>query len=177
MESLYDGNVQEVAANEVKPAVAAPSPIKAPEPKQVEPPKAEPEPTVTSRGPPPSMKEQGSSMMAMASKFEDNELVEEEDNDDSSFEEVQKPVERAAIKSPTQQIDQKVASSPKIQTPKRKDSPLPEKVSSDVDDRDRFTNRYRNRNLSRQRIALRRQRMTLLNPPTQVPAARPWNAK
>ncbi len=109
MESIYDGSgVQEVAAEDVKRPAKAPEPAKVvdPEPKK-EPESPQPEPSVvTSRGPPPSMKEQGSSMMAMASKFEDNEPTEQND-DESDFEEVQKPVERSSATKPaSSQISQ-----------------------------------------------------------------------
>lgn len=129
MESLYDGNEGEYSAAESKPTpkpAAAASPA---EPKETPETKAEPtpEPAVTARAPPPSMKEQGSSMMAMASKFEDNEPAEKDDDDTSSFEEVQKPVERSAFKSPATQVDTKPVSSPKAATPTPK-SPVPEKV-------------------------------------------------
>ncbi|ETN39490.1 uncharacterized protein HMPREF1541_05715 [Cyphellophora europaea CBS 101466] len=130
LESIYDGNAGEYATSEAKPAAkpaaAKPaSPVKAPEPKkEAEPPK--PEPAVTARAPPASMKEQGSSMMAMASKFEDKEAVEDEDNDSSSFEEVQKPIERTAIKGPAPQVDTKPSASQKVATPSPK-SPVPTK--------------------------------------------------
>lgn len=127
MESLYDGNEGEYSAAESKPAPKPTSPVKAPEPKkEVEEPK--PEPAVTARAPPASMKEQGSSMMAMASKFEDNEPAEDDENDASSFEEVQKPIERSAIKSPPMQAETKPVASPKVATPTPR-SPAPEKVS------------------------------------------------
>lgn len=131
MESLYEGNDGEYSAVETKATPRPAAPVQEPK-KEVSQPEPEPEPqsepAVTARAPPPSMKEQGSSMMAMASKFEDDEPVEEEDNDASSFEEVQKPVERSAFKSPTTQVDTKPASSPKLATPTPK-SPAPETVS------------------------------------------------
>ena len=52
-------------------------------------------------------------MMAMASKFEDKEPVEEDDDDHSSFEEVQKPVERtSAVKPASSQVTEAEASAP-----------------------------------------------------------------
>jgi coronin-1B/1C/6 len=125
LESVYDGGAEEYSAAESKPTPKVSEPVKAPAPeskKEVEQPK--PEPTTAMRGPPPSMKEQGSSMMAMASKFEDKDAVEEDDNDASSFEEVQKPVERAGVKSP---VEAKPVDSPKVATPTPK-SPVQEKV-------------------------------------------------
>lgn len=128
MESLYDGGApQEIPATSAKPTPKAAEPEKAPEPKK-EIAKPAPEPAPVARAPPASMKEQGSSMMAMASKFEDKEPVEEDENDASSFEEVQKPVERSAIKSPVTQVEPKPAEPPKIATPTPK-SPEPEKVN------------------------------------------------
>lgn len=134
MESLYDGNEGEYSAAESKPTLvpATPKPAAEPkkegeEPKPEQKPEPVPEPVVTARGPPPSMKEQGSSMMAMASKFEDNEPVEDDNDDASSFEEVQKPVQRSAINTATTQVDTKPAVSPKVATPTPR-SPAPEKV-------------------------------------------------
>jgi coronin-1B/1C/6 len=73
----------EPVANKPEPAVAKP----APEPV--------PEPTPVAR-PAPSMKEQGGAMAAMVNKFADDEdEAESADDDDSSFEEVPKPAERA----------------------------------------------------------------------------------
>ncbi|KAL2395444.1 Coronin-like protein crn1 [Exophiala dermatitidis] len=103
LESLYDGTgVKEVPADEAAtPPKKAPEPIKVSEP-QKEVAKPEPEPTPTTvRTPPPSMKEQGATMMAAASKFQDTEPTEGDDDDDSSFEEVQKPVER---RSPAKKV-------------------------------------------------------------------------
>lgn len=100
MEGLFDGDgLKEVPADQVKP-------VSKPEPKAE--PKAEPAPVATkkqeapividppqqtTRAAPVSMKEQGASMSSMVDKFADKEPAEEEE-DDSSFEEVQKPIER-----------------------------------------------------------------------------------
>ena len=130
LESVYDGNEGEYSSAESKPTPKPAATAQAPEPKKDIPqakPEPTPEPAVTARAPPASMKEQGSSMMAMASKFEDNEPVEKDDDDASSFEEVQKPIERSAIKSPVTQVDTKPSSSPKVATPTPR-SPVPEKV-------------------------------------------------
>lgn len=100
MESLFDGDgLKEVPADQIKP-IAKPEPK--PEPKVEAAPAATkkhespvvvepPQPAV--RAPPASMKEQGASMSTMVDKFADNEPAEEED--ESDFEEVQKPIERA----------------------------------------------------------------------------------
>jgi coronin-1B/1C/6 len=46
------------------------------------------------------MKDQGATMMAAATKFQDSEPVEEDGDDDSSFEEVQRPAERTSAVKP-----------------------------------------------------------------------------
>ncbi|KAI9861665.1 MAG: Coronin-like protein crn1 [Vezdaea acicularis] len=105
LESIYDGDAPVEIPAEVKPRAAVETaPVKA-TPKAAEPvPKAEPKkeepkaPTVSAvaqRGPPPTMKEQQSSINTMVDKFHDEESDEEDDvDDDSSFEEVPKPTER-----------------------------------------------------------------------------------
>lgn len=107
MESLYDGaGMKEVAADEIKPVKKAPEPEKAVEPKrQVSEPTSEPSSAAT-RSPPPSMKEQGATMMGAADKFKDNEPAEPED-EESEFEEVQKPVERTSAAKPAAALEQK----------------------------------------------------------------------
>ena len=95
MEDMYEGNeLTEFAATEapkVAPAKSmsapAPAPAAAPTPK-------EPEPAPAAAREVPSMKDNKQSMSAMASKFADNDGDAEDDDDASSFEEVQKPVER-----------------------------------------------------------------------------------
>lgn len=105
LESLYDGTgLKEVPAEQTPPVKKAPEPVKAPEPKKevADPaPQPAPEPAPAAfRSPPPSMKEQGATMMAAATKFQDTDPAEEEGDDDSSFEEVQKPVERTFAATP-----------------------------------------------------------------------------
>ena len=73
------------------PAANIPSPTKK-EPESV---KSAPQPSPVLRAPPPSVKEQASSIANMASKFADKDDVEDEDEDSSSFEEIPKPVDRA----------------------------------------------------------------------------------
>jgi coronin-1B/1C/6 len=105
MASLFDGQgLKEVEGVQDKPTgtVDAPEPKPAAEPvaKKPEPaaakavPEPVPEPTPVAR-PAPSMKEQGGAMAAMVNKFADDEDESESVDDDSSFEEVSKPVERA----------------------------------------------------------------------------------
>lgn len=100
LESVYDGSAPVEIASDYKPPQAAqapiPSPTKAPEPK-IEPKKVEPAPVPApaQRSPPPTMSEQKGSIAALASKFQDDD-VDEEDDDASSFEEVSRPVQRSA---------------------------------------------------------------------------------
>lgn len=115
MANLYEGEgLKEVTGVQDAPTstMGASEPEAAPAPKAAEPspvkkaPEPAPEPTPVAK-PAPSMKEQGASMAAMVSKFADDEEAETVE-EDSSFEEVQKPVERPA-RSPE-------ASSPSIKT-------------------------------------------------------------
>ncbi|KAK1462373.1 PH domain-containing protein [Colletotrichum melonis] len=95
LESVYEGTAPKEVASDYKPPViaSAPPPAAKPAPK----PAPAPEPTPVARSPPPSMKEQQASMSNMANKFKDDEPAEPEDeDDDSSFEEVQRPAQRAA---------------------------------------------------------------------------------
>ncbi|KAK5079080.1 Coronin-like protein crn1 [Lithohypha guttulata] len=101
MESLFDGQgIKEVPQDEIKPA-ARPAPKAEPAPtatkKQEEPVVVEP-PSVASKAPPASMKEQGASMSSMVDRFADTEPTEEED-EESEFEEISKPAQRPATKS------------------------------------------------------------------------------
>lgn len=129
MASLFDGEgIKEVSGVEEKPTgsmdAPASKPAEAPKPaetpkKTPEPsspkavPEPVPEPTPAAR-PMPSMKEQGASMAALVSKLAGSE---EEDNvsdgDDSSFEEVPKPVERSTRSAATE------TSSPRVSSPLR----------------------------------------------------------
>ena len=103
MESLYDGNGMKEVAEEPSPGKQPSEAARVPEalrPK-AEPTAPEPEPAPTAiRGPPPPMKEQGGSMMAMADKFAEKDMETEDSSDASSFEEVQKPVERTSVVRP-----------------------------------------------------------------------------
>jgi len=104
MESIYKGTgMHEVPAAEVQRPTRAPEPTKPAEPKSVPEP-ATPEPTIAaSRAPPVGMKEQGAGMMEAANRFADNDDEEESDNN-SSFEEVQKPVERTSALRPASSV-------------------------------------------------------------------------
>lgn len=98
MASIYEGEgLKEVTGVQEKPTATT----SAPEPKPAEPVAAKkaPEPVSTPTPvvkPEVSMKEQGASMAAMVNKFADKEDEAEPVDDDSSFEEIPKPTERAA---------------------------------------------------------------------------------
>ena len=98
---------------EPQPKPAEPTPVKkAPEP-------AAPEPTPVVK-PAPSMKDQGASMSAMVNKFADSEDEREPANEDSSFDEFPKPVERpsrSATESPSIKVSPWQQSESKRQTP------------------------------------------------------------
>lgn len=130
MASLYDGQgIKEVSEAQDKPTGS----MDAPEPKPADPvpqkvpepavpktaPEPVPEPTPVAR-PAPSMKEQGVSMAAMVTKFaDDEEEVDAVEEDDSSFEEVPNPTERAARPAVVE------SSSPRISSPLRPPEPEP----------------------------------------------------
>ncbi|KAK8091978.1 Coronin crn1 [Apiospora hydei] len=135
-EDIYEGNpVSEV------PADFKPTPAPAPAPAAKPAPKKEPEPApapAAARSPPPSMRDQGSSIAAMASKYEDDDAA-NDDDETSSFEEISKPVSRkpvsptkttsaplpkpAALKSPT-------LTSPSTFSPTTASAPAPSSSSS-----------------------------------------------
>ena len=99
--SVYAGEEPAEVAADYKPAVhtqspPAPSPTKkAPEPA------SEPAASASSlRGPPPSMREQTSSIKDLASKFTDDKEDEESEEDSSSFEEIAKPIDRSERHAP-----------------------------------------------------------------------------
>lgn len=100
METIYDGGGLKEIPAEAKPVAETrePTTVMEASQKESEPQPSKEEPLSTfSRAPPPSMKEQGGSMMTIADKFADKDGDREESSDES-FEEVQKPVERAAVK-------------------------------------------------------------------------------
>ncbi|KAK7751075.1 Coronin-like protein crn1 [Diatrype stigma] len=92
-ESIYEGAEPVEVPADYKPAASTTAPAPAPKPAP-----KEPEPASTpaaTRAPPPEVKDQKSSIAAMASKYNDKE--EEEEDDASSFEEISKPSVRASI--------------------------------------------------------------------------------
>ncbi|BCR89326.1 coronin [Aspergillus chevalieri] len=136
MASLYEGEgLKEVTGVEDKPTTtvgssdAKPEPEPEPQPKPTPPspvkaPEPAPEPTPIVK-PAPSMKEQGASMAAMVNKFADSEEDREPVNEDSSFDEVPKPVERPS-RSATEVESPSVKSSPwhLKEEPKSRQSPV-----------------------------------------------------
>ncbi|KFZ13702.1 hypothetical protein V502_06473 [Pseudogymnoascus sp. VKM F-4520 (FW-2644)] len=93
LESVYEGNAPKEVPSDYKPQTSAPAPTPAAA-KAPAPAKKEPEPTpVAQRAPPPSVSQNKVSISEMASKFQDND-ADEEDDDASSFEEIPKPVVR-----------------------------------------------------------------------------------
>lgn len=93
LESIYNGDTPaEVPADYKPPVAAAPAPTPAAKPA----PKPEPTPVAT-RAPPPSTSEQKASISAMANKFQDDEEYDDDDAETSSFEEVARPTQRAAL--------------------------------------------------------------------------------
>ncbi len=155
--SLYAGEEPTEVPTDYKPATKAPAAnIPSPTKKTPEPEPTMPEPSLADhRGPPPSMKEQTSSIANLANKFADKDEAETADDDDtSSFEEVTKPVDRsektsaappdtsepAAIskglsspppsheQKPSHQSSQPTPSSPNPQHPSAQSSSLPATV-------------------------------------------------
>lgn len=112
LESVYEGNAPTEVASGYKPPTKTPAqvatPIKAPEPVK----KEEPSPVQKA---PASMADQKVSMSALASKFQDNDEADDVDDDDSSFEEIPKPVVRNA--APAKQVEPVKAASPIAQSP------------------------------------------------------------
>jgi len=101
METIYEGGGMKEVPASAKPIAETPEPAKAPEPAKKESETLAPDEESLLKPPralPPSMKEQGGSMMAMADKYADKGGDREASSDESSFEEVQRPVERAAVK-------------------------------------------------------------------------------
>lgn len=93
LQSIYEGNGPAEVPADYKPPTPAPAPAPATA-KASSPVKEAPEPTPAQRGPPPSVSDQKTSIAAMANKFQDDE-VEENDDDASSFEEISKPVQKS----------------------------------------------------------------------------------
>lgn len=93
--SVYAGEEPTEVASDHKPAARAPSP-KAPSPTKKAP-EPEPEPAPSAlRGPPPTMTQQTASIKDLASKFtDDKDSASSSSSDDSSFEEIPKPIDRS----------------------------------------------------------------------------------
>ncbi|KAI4206275.1 MAG: hypothetical protein LQ346_001171 [Caloplaca aetnensis] len=109
LESVYEGEEPTEVPSSSKPVSRVPStatmlsPPKqestsAPSKKEPEPVKEAAQPSPALRGPPPSMKEQTSSIANLAAKYDDKAESSSGDDDASSFEEVAKPLERHALK-------------------------------------------------------------------------------
>lgn len=139
MEDLFDGNEPQMLAAESvsKPtsttSAPAPAPSSAPRPVPSYEPKAEPTPAPT-----PSVSRElprvGSnkdSMAKLADKFADSEEDEVSDhNDDSSFEEIQKPVERPSVVMARTEATKTAAAAPAEPKSLSKDSFTGEGVSA-----------------------------------------------
>jgi len=122
LESIYEGNAPKEVPADYKPPTPAPAPSPA---KTQAPKREEPAPVVTQRAPPPSMSEQKGSIAAMASKFQDDEGADDED-ETSSFEEISKPIQKhipAAAR-----VEAKPPSPVKV-CPTKTSPPKPEPVS------------------------------------------------
>ena len=98
LESVYAGEEPTEVPADYKSASQAPPTPRAPSPTKKEnlPMRDPVPPSPAVRGPPPSMKEQTSSIADLASKFVDkDDVTPTEDDDTSSFEEVAKPIDRS----------------------------------------------------------------------------------
>jgi coronin-1B/1C/6 len=124
LESIYEGNAPVELPADYKPPTPAPAPTpaKAPAPK-----KEEPTPIVAQRAPPPTMSEQKGSIAAMASKFQDNE-PDEDDDDASSFEEISQPIQKHIPAAAASKIESKPISPIKT-SPTKTTPPKPSPVS------------------------------------------------
>lgn len=120
LESKYEGNAPVEVAADYKPPAAAPAPTPAPAAKPA--PKPEPEPTPV-RAAPPSVAQQKGSMAAAASKFQDDEDDKDDEAETSSFEEVQKPVSRAALPVRSEPKPQPPAAQAKAPSPIKASTP------------------------------------------------------
>lgn len=127
LESIYEGNAPVEVPADYKPPTPAPAPtlVKAPSPEKKEP---EPAPVTTQRAPLPTMSEQKGSIAAMASKFQDDDAAEDDEDETSSFEEISKPVQKhipAAVKAEARQPVSPIKTSPTKTAPPRA-SPVPQ---------------------------------------------------
>lgn len=124
LESVYDGTAPKEIASDYK-APAAPSPVtEKPAPKMEESKKEEAKPAPALRSPPPTMSEQKGSISAMASRYQDKQ-EDEEDDDASSFEEVSRPAQRQAVPAKsTPPAQPQTASAPSSSTVAKPSSPV-----------------------------------------------------
>lgn len=95
LESIYDGSAPKEVPSDYKPPAQpapAPAPVKKEEPKQ-----EVQKPAPVTRGPPPTMNDQKTSISNLANKFQDTEGDDQDDQDEtSSFEEISRPTQRVA---------------------------------------------------------------------------------
>lgn len=131
LESIYEGEEPTEIPASSKPVSRVPSsstmlspskqdPDPLPSTKAPEPLKEPPQPSAAFRGPPPSMKEQTSSIANLASKYDDKADLSSSDDDDdsSSFEEVPKPIERQHMAAkPPAAITEAAAITRKLSSP------------------------------------------------------------
>lgn len=100
LESIYEGNAPVEVSADYKPPAAAT--IDQPKPAAAAPKKAESEAAAAPKSAPvaarapPQVSDQKASISAMANKYQDNEESSDDDDETSSFEEITKPVIRAA---------------------------------------------------------------------------------
>jgi coronin-1B/1C/6 len=108
MESIYDGASEpKEVPSDYKPKTSTPITKPPPTKAAYEPtkpaPAAAPEPEPVRRGTPPKMEDNKASISAMASKFADKDEA-SEDDEESSFEEIQKPIERPSVTTSRQEL-------------------------------------------------------------------------
>ncbi|KAH7061073.1 actin-binding protein-like protein [Macrophomina phaseolina] len=118
LEATYEGTAPVEVPSDYKPT-PAPAPAPKAEPKSE--PKAEPSPAPAARGPPASVNDNKASMADMAAKFVDKDEPEESADEESSFEEIPKPVERPSATAARQEE--------KTRGPEISKAPEPEVVS------------------------------------------------
>lgn len=132
LESVYEGEAPKEVPSDYKPVAA--TPISPPATKtETTPPKKEEEPKMPAAapapvrsGPPPSMKDNQTSIANMASKFADQEDDDEDDDEEEEeFEEIQKPVDRSAVNA-ARAVETKPA-------PKEIHQPTPPKAAQPTD--------------------------------------------
>ncbi|KAH8843391.1 Coronin-like protein crn1 [Pyricularia oryzae] len=131
-ESIYDGNAPVEVPADYKPPAHAPVAMPSSPAKPAA--QKEPELKPTVRSPPPSMGDQKQSIATMASKYQDNEESDDEDDakntaDDSSFEESSRPAPRSAFP----------ASQSKPPAPIKTASPVAAKPSSPIKSPETFS--------------------------------------